>query len=340
MLSGGNCGGDMCVCIYDPCIVRGFHLLPPTKQPDHFIEDNFERQSKFSQIATIFADISSMPRELDQRQNKLRKLLASNIYLPPVDLYNALHDNAVYVDSFGYDAPATIRNAFMLRTLYDSRWSCLWVKERVYRRDKKLGGEALRCLTHEDSNLPSNPINRPEGPPLGHFVLDDLMGAGSKMHSTYAAFYEGLQPVDIHDEDPPQPHKKAVSHAVHPSLREDLAKVQRHVEKHVEMWRTLTRSHETVLHSPPQSSAGLRRSSTLVKKQDEWGDLMRSFANGPAFAVGSPMQLLDVEAIKAAWAYHEEPAFAWKVAFQTLCRIKATSTGFLRITSLFADMVV
>ena len=41
--------------------------------------------------------------------------------------------------------------------------------------------------------------------------------------------------------------------------------------------------------------------------------------------------------LRASCAYGEKPRFAWSVAFQVLCRIKAASVGAAAMTSSFAD---
>ncbi|KAI0652718.1 RNA dependent RNA polymerase-domain-containing protein [Trametes meyenii] len=348
MLAGGDYDGDVCVCIYDPHIVKKFRNLPPTKQLDNFIVDNFQDQGKIEQVAAVAAEMSSITGDPDRRRKKLQGALLSDITLPPVGAYSMFHENAAY--SHGYDAPETIRNAFMFNTILDSRKSGLRVQDEVFRRDKKrYDRRRPLCLQGSGNADPiSNVADLPRPQSLGRFILDELMEAGKEMRDTYLARYDQLSPVFdmLGNRDPHlrRPYEAALPFMENPLFQRDLTAIKDHIKKHIEMWQKLTRDskpspHRTPSRTPARKWRGAVGPSTPAERQRGWKDLTRSFADGPVFAADSPLALADVEALKASWAYHEKPNFAWKVAFQALCRLKASSHWPVAMTGQFADTV-
>ncbi|KAI0673977.1 RNA dependent RNA polymerase-domain-containing protein [Trametes maxima] len=345
MLAGGDYDGDVCVCIYDPNIVNRFRNLPPTKQPDNFIIDNFQDQGKIDQVAAVAAELSRMEGDPDERRKKLQGILLSDITLPPVGAYSVFHENAAY--SYGYDAQETVRNAFMFNTILDSRKSGLRVQDEVFRRDKKqYDRKRPECLQGSRSADPTSNVvglrSRPHS--LGRFILDELMEAGKEMRDTHLARYDQLSPDKMlgnRDPDLRGPYEAALPLMKNPLFQKDLAAIRAHVEKHIEMWQKLAReSKPNSYHTPSRTPVRKRRGGgpfTPAEQQRGWKDLTRSFADGPVFAVESPLALTDVEALKASWAYHEKPHFAWKVAFQALCRLKASSQRPVAMAGQFAD---
>lgn len=99
------------MCIYDPRLVQGFKNSTLSQQPEGFLTDNFEDQGTIEQVAAVAAQMAQMVNDPDARRKKLQGALLSDISQPLVGAYSVFHENAAYVH--GYDAPETVRNAFM-----------------------------------------------------------------------------------------------------------------------------------------------------------------------------------------------------------------------------------
>ncbi|KAI0370069.1 hypothetical protein BV20DRAFT_1075995 [Pilatotrama ljubarskyi] len=341
-------GGDVCVCIYDPRLVETFRNSPLSQPPEGFLKDNFEDQGKIEQVTEVAAQMSRMAADPDARRVKLQHALLSDVSLPPIGAYSAFHENAAYVH--GYNALQTVRIAFMFNTILDSRKTGLRVKEQVYRTDKrqydKQRPECLQTSTGADGLvLPTNvvPLKRPAQ--LGPFVLDELLVRGKRLRDDHLSRYEALRKSaassEANDPDLLLPYHNVRRLVNDPLLKHDLALIRAHVDTHIKRWQSLTSESQSSARTPSRSSRTSRRragSSNATEKRNKWKELAQSFASGPNIAPDSILALVgDVDAIKASWAYSEKPNFAWRMAFQALCRIKATTQGSVAMTGRFAD---
>ncbi|KAI0352282.1 hypothetical protein OH77DRAFT_1428830 [Trametes cingulata] len=346
MLAGGDYDGDVCVCIYDPRLVHTFKNSPLSQPPAGFLKDNFEDQGKIEQVTEVAAQMARMTNSPDARRMKLQHALLSDVSLPPVGAYSVFHENAAYVH--GYDAPQTVRIAFMFNTILDSRKTGLRVKDQVFRADKrqydKQRPECLSTSANADSELARNvALRRPNQ--LGRFVLDVLLDEGKKLRDTHLADYEKVKKSpafsETSDQDLLRPYHNVLRLMDHPSLMHDLALIRTHVEDHIKRWQALTRESKPNPQTPSRSSRAKRHTggpSNMVDRRNRWKELAQSFASGPNIDPDSTLALVgDVDVIKASWAYAVKPNFAWRMAFQSLCRIKAITQGSVAMTGRFAD---
>ena len=75
-------------------------------------------------------------------------------------------------------------------------------------------------------------------------------------------------------------------------------------------------------------------------RRARWDELRRSFAAGPVLPEKSVLAAFaNVEWLRAAAAYAENPSFAWTVAFGALCHLKAASRAPVACTGEFADVM-
>ncbi|KAI8980566.1 RNA dependent RNA polymerase-domain-containing protein [Trametes punicea] len=348
-LAGGDYDGDVCVCIYDPRIVRDFNNSPLCTAPPNFLSDNFEDQGKIEQVVNMAADMSHMAEGSDQRRKKLQAALLSDVFRPPIGAYSVFHENAAY--SRGYDAPETIRNAFMFNTILDSRKTGLRVKDDVLRKDKRqYDKQRPECLQSSTKAFPewlscNNPVRLFRPPEFGPFILDELLEAGKATRDVLLSRYDKLKELagfrddKADDADLLRPYRNASLLIENPIFSSDLALIQGHVASHIKRWQRLAGESDSRTNSTPLRSRGRSaRSARSGDQRKKWKDLAHSFASGPEIREDSPLLLVgDVAAIKASWAYAEKPKFAWTVAFQSLCRIKAMSQGAVAMAGHFAD---
>ena len=102
---------DVCVCIYDPRLVEKFTNSEISTMPDNFIKDNFEDMGKIQQVSDMADELSQLSGDPDARRQKLQESLLLGLSTAPIGQYSKFHENAIYMH--GYDAPETIRIAFM-----------------------------------------------------------------------------------------------------------------------------------------------------------------------------------------------------------------------------------
>ncbi|KAL7284967.1 hypothetical protein ACG7TL_000056 [Trametes sanguinea] len=343
-------GGDVCVCIYDPRIVASFNNPPLTTPEKDFLRNNFEDQGKIEQVAAIASDMSRMDQDADARRKRLQAALLSDVAQPPIGAYSLFHENAAY--AFGYDAPETVRNAFMFNTILDSRKSGLRVKDEIFRRDKrKYDRKRPECLPSGSSAasdwFSSGSVMLARAPNLGPFILENLLEHGKAMSNDVLVRYDKLKEAvglrDGRDSDLLGPYERASSLLEDEAFRDDLHRIRDHVLLHIDQWRKLaseSKSPSTPARTPSRSTR--RRTGPIgpAEKRKKWKDLARSFATGPELTPDSRLsRIADLDALKASWAYAEKSSqlFPWTVAFQTLCRIKAANHGSVAMTGQFAD---
>lgn len=102
---------DVCVCIYDPRLVDSFVNSPISHEPDNFMKANFEDLGNIQQVSEMADELEQLKGDPDARRQRLQESLLLGLSNPPVGQYSKFHENAAYVH--GYDAPETVRLAFM-----------------------------------------------------------------------------------------------------------------------------------------------------------------------------------------------------------------------------------
>ncbi|KAI0701242.1 RNA dependent RNA polymerase-domain-containing protein [Cerioporus squamosus] len=343
-LAGGDYDGDTCVCIYDPRIVEPFKNSEIFTAPENFLKDNFEDQGKIQQVSALTSEMAQAA-DPDMRRQKLQEALLCGLITAPIGQYSSFHENAIYMN--GYDHPETVRIAFMFNTVLDSRKTGHVVKEEVRKRDKrKYDLEQPPCLKSTKSTsgqMQGNllPLRRSAG--LGRFVLDELLQAGHEMRKEKLKKYDELTTFGYNEKDPDlvAPYNRVLSLMHHETFKDDLALIGEHIEKHIERWQTLSGESSRAPKTPSRrgkAPATVGNSGKSLRAL--WDELAPSFAAGPEISKDSPLAAIgDLELLKASWAYAQKPKFAWRVAFQALCRIKASTRNPVAVTGEFADMM-
>ena len=232
----------------------------------------------------------------------------------------------------GFNFPLAQQNLISCRftTCLDSRKTGHRVQQGVFAKDVKQYGWGLpECLRPvEEGN--QNPAQRNEAL-LGPFVLDALKRSGIKLAEEFSSKYRGLsgQPGATRSMTPDRhllgPYQQIVEKLsrmerlpqVHLSdlvreARKELQEVEKHVKNKKSEWGKCFQ----------KKNSGSTRNAML-------NDLRRKFNLGPD---APHLSLLgEIPEIRASFAYKlhgaENPTFAFSVAFEVLCVIKARALG-------------
>ncbi len=63
------------------------------------------------QVTDLAQDLANLANDPNAHRRKLQESLLLGLSLPPVGLYSQFHEGSAF--AFGYDAPETVRHAFM-----------------------------------------------------------------------------------------------------------------------------------------------------------------------------------------------------------------------------------
>ena len=232
-------------------------------------------------------------------------------------------------------------------TILDSRKTGHVVREDVRKRDKgTYDKEQPQCLKSTKSATGPSQSNLSllrRGSDLGRFILDDLLEAGAKMRDEKLKQYEQLATFHYNDKDLDlvRPYIKVLRFMNHETFRVDLERIKDHIATHITKWQAVSGESSRAPKTPSRrGKAAVTTGKSGKSMRAMWDELTRSFAAGPELPEDSPLVVFcDVEELKASWAYTEKPKFAWKVAFQALCHIKASTRNPVAMTGEFADMM-
>lgn len=104
---------DVCVCIYDPRLVKAFSSKAPYNSEDKFIDQNFIRVDKSDTVAALDQRISKMSSS--EACSELQKCLISSenggSHKSKIGRYSNFHETAA--SAYGLDDPRTLRLAHM-----------------------------------------------------------------------------------------------------------------------------------------------------------------------------------------------------------------------------------
>ena len=246
-----------------------------------------------------------------------------------------------------FDFPLTRQNLISCRftTCLDSRKTGHRVQQSVFKKDVKQYGWGLpKCLRPVEGEYEwkqNAPIHR--SAVLGPFVLDTLKEFGISLEEGFMCKYEELpgQPgaatADHHLLSPYEQITKKLS------TMESLPQV--HVSTFVQEARKELRNLEKYVKdvklqwSSSFSTPSKKKSESTPKRTRD--DLQRSFRSGPD---APHLSLLgDVPEICASYAYKLCGAglarFAFSIAFEVLCNIKARESGGTTLNREFAELM-
>ncbi|PIL31184.1 RNA-dependent RNA polymerase [Ganoderma sinense ZZ0214-1] len=344
LLAGGDYDGDVAVVIYDERLVNDFRTPPLTREPPNFIKDNFEDMGTIQQVNDLATDLTGLVNDPNEHRRRLQQSLLLGLTLPPIGIYSQFHEGSAF--AFGYDSPETIRHAFMFNTVLDSRKTGHRVSEDVFKKDKRnFNKEMPPCLQSRKSG--ENPQERGDRKvsfkrdrALGPFILDYLFDAGRKMQDEHMKRYDGMKPRFFgSDADLLRPWDRMKAWIGDTSpVGADLALIQAHVNEHIRQWQVITGRMSSSRSTPSaRGKAGARSGKSAQALYDE---LARSYAAGPEISSSSLLACsANIEQLKASCAYALKPKFAWYVAFQALCHIKAAAEGSIAFKAEFADLM-
>ena len=227
--------------------------------------------------------------------------------------------------------------------MLDSRKTGHRVKEDVLKRDKRNFKKELppslqpRKGDNFSEHRGGQNLQFKRDPKLGEFILDHLFDAGRKIQDEEIKRYDGLKPRFFgDDQDLRRPWEKMQLWVNDSSpVGPDLALIQKHIDSHIKEWQAI--ASRTSKKSTPWAKG---KAHATKSAQVQYDELARSYAAGPGI---SPDSLLasaaDIERLKASYAYTKKPKFAWSVAFQALCHIKADAEGSVAFKAEFADLM-
>ena len=216
---------------------------------------------------------------------------------------------------------------------FDSRYS----RDNLLLDASKTGLRLKKNVLQEDRKKFGGPDRYPPsmggtGAQRDDFALDILSSDAKKFVDQLLARYDEASKFIVPDSDLLNPWKLAKARARHPDLseliRERLSDELRRLEDHVD--RALKQYKQVVSR---QSSTEEDGKSGQVKKAVErqrQRDKNKAYALAlQTFTSDVPgiLLLTDVNRIKASYAYHKCQPFAFNVASQELCCIKADAQG-------------
>lgn len=214
----------------------------------------------------------------------------------------------------------------------------LRLKPGVRSRDAEiLSGRRVAAMTVEGSNLRSNTNFLTHSDRDAHvrsrpFILDSLVAFGTSIATKHMVHIQRLVNLVGLKQDPEmvavwQKAKHDASLAAsgrYTIPSNQLQRIQEHVDSIHILWQPAVSDRS---HNPVEGRAGLKRQILQ--------DISQDFTEGP---MGSAQFILiDVDAVKASYAYSLSPKFALSVAFRDVCTIKARSRGLYPMAQEFGQ---
>ena len=234
--------------------------------------------------------------------------------------------------------------------MLDSRKTGHRVRQDVLKKDKLRYQRALPdCMLSRKAaeqkkqswDLGEIPFKR--NPRLGPFILDELFAAGRKMRDEQIVRYDSLrhQASFWIDDDLAQPWRRVKPWLGDSSpVARDLKAIQQHVNDHILKWQSITAMARTPSKHRSSTKGKAKVSAPEKPVRAQYEELARLFADGPDISSDSLLaSFTDIKRLKASCAYVSKPTFAWSMAFQTLCHIKAAAQGSVAVTADFAEVM-
>ncbi|KAH9043657.1 RNA dependent RNA polymerase-domain-containing protein [Lactarius pseudohatsudake] len=345
-LAGGDYDGDTVMVNWAPSIVGKYTNPEFIDKPDDFEKKNFEGTVE---RVKSFVDRLSQPTSHGDHKFFLEAML-QGLGNSKVGKYSKYHDIATYTK--GYSDPETIRLAYMFTTCLDSRKTGLRVLGKVFEQDsKKYGWSLPNCLRIDEEVGESQNFVPKRGGALRPFILDELQDFGKSVKDEFLAKYErpdgqlAAEPLftDRHLLRPHQQISEKLSEMQSlPRVKVDdfLAEARRElvaVEEHV---KAMKKEWPNVFRATKEREPAAKKGSK-PSQNNKFDVLRRGFALGPD--VPHLALLGDVPAIRASYAYSlcspSNANFAFAMAFEELCNIKARELGGATIDREFAELM-
>ncbi|KAH9176853.1 RNA dependent RNA polymerase-domain-containing protein [Lactarius sanguifluus] len=346
-LAGGE--EDTVMVNWAPSIVEKYTNPEFIDKPDDFEKKNFEGTVE---RVKSFVDRLGLSQTTSQGDHKFfLEAMLQGLGNSKVGMYSKYHDIATYTK--GYSDPETIRLAYMFTTCLDSRKTGLRVLEKVFEQDsKKYGWTLPNCLRVDEEVGESQNFVPKRGGALRPFILDELQEFGKSVKDEFLAKYErpdgqlAAEPLFNKDRQLLRPHQR-ISEKLSEmqslprvkvddflaEARRELVAVEEHVKAKKSEWPNVFRA--TKVREPA------RKRGSKPSQNNKFDDLRREFALGPD--VPHLALLGDVPEIRASYAYSlcspSNANFAFAMALEELCNIKARELGGATIDREFAELM-
>jgi RNA-dependent RNA polymerase len=228
-------------------------------------------------------------------------------------------------------------------TCLDSRKTGFRVQQEVFREDTRKYAwgvpDCFRSVDEGDERSQRGTIVRDKG--LGPFILDILKDFGDRLAKILPGDYENLRELpgatrftaDCDLLGPYQKIKGKISEmellpgVYLKELGRNASTELRRIESHVEDMKA--------------EWANIFRTASKTTQTAKVVDLRRKFESGPD--VPHLTHLGDIPEIRASYAYRrygaDKPSFAFSMAFDMLCKIKARESGGTTLSHEFGDLM-
>lgn len=234
-------------------------------------------------------------------------------------------------------------------TCLDSRKTGLRVLENIFKEDSRKYSntlpECMRSDSDEEAGESDDHIaKKARGRALGPFILDDLQSFGKSIRDNFLGQYEKqfsgeLKPLDQHLKRPYQRISEKLSEMRSlpevkvgdflAEARRELVTIEEHVKAMRSEWGSIF-----------GKSNVSKRKNSKASQNTAIDSLRRKFVSGPD--VPHLALLGDVAEIRASYAYsykRDSTRFAFAMAFQELCNIKARELGGTTLDREFAELM-
>ena len=347
---------DKALVNWEPSIVEQFRPPKVIDKPGDFDIINFEKDVE---SVTTFHDRLARATPEEVHKSFLQAVLRS-LDDGHVGKYSRFHSYAAY--TMGYSHDETIRLAHMyarrsiskqclmsrrFTTCLDSRKTGHRVQREVFQKDSRRFGWPLPVCLHQsvDEEIQRDPIAK-RGRTLAPFVLDALQDFSREVEKGVLTKYKDLgdtpgmgSGLRKQDEDLLKPYQRisekfSKMEPLHideflRQARRELKMIEDHVKARQREWAEAFR---------PQGSHKEVPAST---KRTAISTLRQKFASGPD--VPHISLISNVAAIRASYAYKqcksESSTFAFAMAFEELCLIKAQESGGTTLDRDFAELM-
>lgn len=300
LLSGGDHDGDDVFLIFLPRIVEHFQSKQLTEMPKTLVKDYFE--GNVESVTAFSERVGVMSTKAAQEEFQEICLLGLND--SKVGLYSNYHDYAVWKN--GLDDPMSIRMAYMFNVLLDSSKTGLRLKAGVFEKDRARFGGSI-----PDFDRMIEP-----------FILRALYRAGKTEGDALLEQYDKIgQDADRPDKDLKAPYSTFSEFALDAYTKGNFSGFSDQLK--------LVRDH--VMKAREAFNEGCRKSregspKKKQKRPKDQKDPMLVASQMFAEAVDGVFSIPNIDEVKASYAYHESPTFAFAVAFRELCLIKARAS--------------
>jgi RNA-dependent RNA polymerase len=245
----------------------------------------------------------------------------------------------------GFNFPLARQNLMFCRfnTCLDSRKTGHRVQHEVFKKDMQRSWGLPECLrfVEKGDQTGQNDVRIKRGQGLRPFILDILQGFGNELKEGFLRDYENLssQPGAARfeaDRDLLEPYQKILGKLSQiesapgvylNELAREARKELRTIEVHVGNMKT--------------EWARIFRTTSMSARDRMLDNLRRKFESGPD--VPHLSHLGDIPEIRASCAYRQcsadIPRFAFSMAFDVLCKIKAKESRGAILSREFAELV-